>query len=136
MHYSHFIHFPAVQYFIQVYRNKTGDTVYLLCTLWLMYVDTDNFEFSLIPILLLSYILTTAVVKRTIGHRNVDLIKTYYKFYSKYFRMANVQGVNKYIFQRSMVERWVQSDHILLIHPCSETLPFGTKGHRIFREDA
>jgi hypothetical protein len=28
------------------------------------------------------------------------------------------------MLQRSVADRWVQSDHISLIHPCSETLPF------------
>jgi hypothetical protein len=36
----------------------------------------------------------------------------------------------------AVVDRWVQSDHILLIYPCPEVLPFGTKGHKVFREDA
>jgi hypothetical protein len=40
------------------------------------------------------------------------------------------------MLQRSVVDRWVQSDHIFLIHSCRETLPFGTKGHKSFREDA
>jgi hypothetical protein len=47
-----------------------------------------------------------------------------------------VQDVKKYMLQRSVVGRWVQSDHILSIHPCPETLPFATKGHKSFREDA
>jgi hypothetical protein len=33
--------------------------------------------------------------------------------------------------KRSVIDRWVQSDHILLIHPCPEKLSFGTKGHKI-----
>jgi hypothetical protein len=41
-----------------------------------------------------------------------------------------IQGVKKYMLERSVVDRWVQSDHILLTHPCPETLPFATKGHR------
>jgi hypothetical protein len=36
--------------------------------------------------------------------------------------VKDIQGVNKYMLQRSVVDRWVQSDHILLIHPCPETL--------------
>jgi hypothetical protein len=35
------------------------------------------------------------------------------------------------MLQRSVVDRWVQPDHILLIHKCPETLPFGTKGHEV-----
>jgi hypothetical protein len=33
-----------------------------------------------------------------------------------------IQGVNKYMLQRSVVDRLIQCDHILLIHPCPETL--------------
>jgi hypothetical protein len=40
------------------------------------------------------------------------------------------------MLQHSVIGRGVQSDHILLINPCPETLPFGTKGHKIFQEDA
>jgi hypothetical protein len=47
-----------------------------------------------------------------------------------------IQGVNRYMLQRSVADRWVQSDHILLIHPCTEKLLFGTKGHNIFRDNA
>jgi hypothetical protein len=47
-----------------------------------------------------------------------------------------IHSVNKYMLQGSVVDRWVQSDHIFLIHPSSKTLPFGTKGHQSFREDA
>jgi hypothetical protein len=35
-----------------------------------------------------------------------------------------------------VVDRWVQSDHILLIHLCPKMLPFGTKGQRSCPEDA
>jgi hypothetical protein len=47
-----------------------------------------------------------------------------------------IQGVNKYMLQRFMVDRWVQSDLILLIHHCPETHPFSTKGYKSFREGA
>jgi hypothetical protein len=50
--------------------------------------------------------------------------------------LTNIQSVNKYMLQRSVVDRWIQCDYILLIHPCPEALPFGTKGHKSFREDA
>jgi hypothetical protein len=40
------------------------------------------------------------------------------------------------MLQCSVGDRWVQSYHILLIHPCPEMLPFGTKDHKSFREDA
>jgi hypothetical protein len=43
-------------------------------------------------------------------------IGSYVKF------MFYIQGVNKYMLQCSVVYKWVQSDHILLIHPCPETL--------------
>jgi hypothetical protein len=46
--------------------------------------------------------------------------------------LPHIQSVNKYMLQRSVVDRRVQSDHILLIHKCPETLLFGTKGHKIF----
>jgi hypothetical protein len=48
----------------------------------------------------------------------------------------HTQGVKKYMLQRYVADRWVQCDHILLIHPCPEMLPFGTKGHKSFGEDA
>jgi hypothetical protein len=53
-----------------------------------------------------------------------------------YYTLSNIKGVNKYMLQCSVVDRWVQSDHILLIHLCPEMLPFGTKGHKSFWEDA
>jgi hypothetical protein len=34
---------------------------------------------------------------------------------------AVIQGVKKYMLQRSVVDRWVQCDHILLIHPIQIT---------------
>jgi hypothetical protein len=37
-----------------------------------------------------------------------------------------IQDVKKCMLQCSMADRWVQCDHILLIYPCPETLPFGT----------
>jgi hypothetical protein len=36
------------------------------------------------------------------------------------YNFGNMQDVN--MLQRSVVDRWDQSDHILLIHPCPETL--------------
>jgi hypothetical protein len=39
------------------------------------------------------------------------------------------------VLQHSVVDIWVQSDRVLLIHPCLETLPFGSKGHKIFQEN-
>jgi hypothetical protein len=57
-------------------------------------------------------------------------------FFPTYYLNFTIQSVKKYMLQRSVVDRWVQSDHILLIHPCPETLPFVTKGHKIFRENA
>jgi hypothetical protein len=59
-------------------------------------------------------------------HFNVEVE---YRLFSHY-----IQDVKKYMLNRSVVYRWVQSDHILLIHPCPETLPFGTKGHKSSRE--
>jgi hypothetical protein len=41
-----------------------------------------------------------------------------------------------YMLQLCMLDRWDHSDHILLIHLCPEMLPFGTKGHKSFHEDA
>jgi hypothetical protein len=38
-----------------------------------------------------------------------------------------IQSVNKYMLQGSVADRGVQSDHILLIHQCPETLPFALK---------
>jgi hypothetical protein len=40
------------------------------------------------------------------------------------------------MLQCFVVNRWVQSGHIFLIHPWPETLPFGSKDHKSFREDA
>jgi hypothetical protein len=40
----------------------------------------------------------------------------------KVMKYIVMQGVNKYMLQRSEVNRWVQSDHILLKHQCPETL--------------
>jgi hypothetical protein len=48
--------------------------------------------------------------------------------------LTHIPVVKKYMLQRSVVDRWVQSDHILLIHSYPETLPFSTKGHKSFRE--
>jgi hypothetical protein len=39
-----------------------------------------------------------------------------------YITKHYIQSVNKYMLQRSVVDRWVQCDHILLRHPCPETL--------------
>jgi hypothetical protein len=36
---------------------------------------------------------------------------------------------------KKMVDRWDISDHILLINPCLETLPVGTKSHESFHKD-
>jgi hypothetical protein len=35
---------------------------------------------------------------------------------------CHIQSVNIYMSQRSVIDRWVECDHILLIHPCPETL--------------
>jgi hypothetical protein len=40
------------------------------------------------------------------------------------------------MLQRPVVDRRVQSDHILLTEPCPEKLPFGIKRHKIFRVNA
>jgi hypothetical protein len=43
-----------------------------------------------------------------------------------------IQSENKYIMlQRSAVDRWLQSDYILLIHPCPEKFPIGYKDTEI-----
>jgi hypothetical protein len=38
------------------------------------------------------------------------------------------------MLQRCVADIRVQSDHILLIDQCPETLPFGTKGHKKISE--
>jgi hypothetical protein len=44
-----------------------------------------------------------------------------------------IQGVNEYVLQCSVVDRWVQSGHILLIHPCPEMLYLHTRGSEMWR---
>jgi hypothetical protein len=36
--------------------------------------------------------------------------------------IVTIQAIKKYMLQRSVVDGWVQSDHILLIHPYPEML--------------
>jgi hypothetical protein len=76
-------------------------------------------------------------------HHSIHYIQGHVKWYQDLLdncwgipHSTSLQDVKKYMLQRSVVDRCVQSDHILLIHPCPEMLPFGTKGHKSFREDA